>query len=110
MTHQAREVFADGASAGAAKLGMDWSTTSATTSPSSRRTRSTAASGGSASTARARRAPSRRATRRSPRRTARSASRCIIPGDMGPASWVLAGQPGSMERDVRHDLPRRRPA
>ena len=33
----------------------------------------------------------------------------IIPGDMGRASWVLVGQPGSMETDVRHDLPRRRP-
>ena len=31
----------------------------------------------------------------------------IIPGSMGTASWVLAGQAGSMEQFVRHDLPRR---
>ncbi len=34
----------------------------------------------------------------------------IIPGSMGTASWVLAGQPGSMDALVRHHLPRRRPA
>ena len=33
----------------------------------------------------------------------------IIPGDMGRASWVLVGQPGSMEQIVRHNLPRRGP-
>ena len=33
----------------------------------------------------------------------------IIPGDMGRASWVLVGQPGSMEKTFRNDVPRRRP-
>ena len=33
----------------------------------------------------------------------------IIPGDMGRASWVLVGQPGSMQQHLRHGLPRRRP-
>ena len=32
----------------------------------------------------------------------------IIPGSMGTASWVLAGQPGSMIALVRHELPRGR--
>ncbi len=52
---------------------------------------------------------SRRASRDCPIAYRQIGQPVIIPGDMGRASWVLVGQPGSMEQTVRHDLPRRRP-
>ena len=52
----------------------------------------------SGSTARERRGRSRRATRRCRRCTSKIGQPVIIPGDMGRASWVLVGQPGSMEQ------------
>ena len=99
LTHQAREVFAaDLRQAVGSSCGMDLVYDVATTSPSSRITTSAAACASrSASTARGRRGPSRPATRRSRRPIARIGQPVIIPGSMGTASWVLAGQPGSME-------------
>ena len=101
LTHQAREVFADGLRHALARsCGMDLvydvCPQHRQVRGARRRRRRTQAGlrppqGGDA---RLPAGPSRDAARLS----RRSASRCIIPGDMGRASWVLAGQPGSMEQ------------
>ena len=74
------------------------STTWPTTSPSSRSTPSTARRRRSGSTARGRRGPSRPGHPEVPAAFRAVGQPVIIPGDMGRASWVLVGQPGSMEQ------------
>ena len=101
LTHQAREVFARvfGKPWEDARA-WTWSTTSPTTSPSSRTTTSAAACRKQVCVHR------KGATRafppgpsRDPRRPTQAIGQpVIIPGSMGTASWVLAGQPGSMEQ------------
>ena len=100
LTHQAREVFAQ-------VFGRPWETLGhgpgLRRRPQHRqvrgaRRRRRRAASRSASTARGRPAPSRRATPRSPTAYRAIGQPVIIPGNMGTASWVLAGQPGSMEQ------------
>ena len=100
LAHQAREVFAKffGKTWESARA-WSWSTTSPTTSPSSRITTSAAARSKQVCVHR------KGATRAFPpgHPDIPSVYRgigqpVIIPGSMGTASWVLAGQAGSMER------------
>ena len=100
LTHQAREVFAR-------VFGKPWE--DARHGPGLRRgaqhrqvrgarRRPRASRSRSASIARGRRGPSRRAIPRFPPAYAAIGQPVIIPGSMGTASWVLVGQPGSMEQ------------
>ncbi len=95
---QAREVFERIFGRTWDDLGLTSSMTWRTTSPSSRSTTSTAWPSACGSTAKGRRGPFRPITRRFPPNIDEIGQPVLIPGDMGRASWVLLGQPGSMEQ------------